>query len=146
MSIAVPFSVVLSQHNAHSAGIFVVAIKLSGLTLLWHPVQLDIALSVSVSLICCLCISRACLYAGKGGGDQHYGSWYTGLAIKPFGQTWPLCFTVNWDNYGSRKPINPLIRDAEACDKLYTETLRLINDNATKKIEPLGRSPAFATS
>lgn len=82
---------------------------------------------------------------GKGGGQQHYGSWYTGLPVKPFGQTWPLCFTVNWDNYGSRSPINPMIRDAEACDKLYTETLRLINDNAANKIDALGQNSALAT-
>ena len=50
-------------------------------------------------------------------------------------QTWPLCFTVNRDNRGYRKPINPLIDDLQACDRLYNETLQLINDKASVKIK-----------
>lgn len=50
-------------------------------------------------------------------------------------QTWPLCFTVNHDNGGYRKPINPLIDDLQACDRLYNETLQLINDKASVKIK-----------
>ena len=38
-----------------------------------------------------------------------------------------------------------MIRDAEACDKLYTETLRLINDSAANKIDALGQNSALAT-
>lgn len=50
---------------------------------------------------------------GMGGGDRHWGCWYTGTGLKPFGSTLPLCFTVNWNNYGFRGPINPLIKDPE---------------------------------
>ena len=82
--------------------------------------------------------------AGMGGGDRHWGSWYTGIPVKPFGSTWPLCFTVNWNNYGFRTPINPLIQDSEACSKLYTATLDLINDHASVKIEACGRSSAMS--
>ena len=80
--------------------------------------------------------------AGMGGGDRHWGSWYTGLPIQPFGATLPLCFTINWDNYGYRSPINPLIQDREACDKLYMATLDLINEYAAKKITACGHSAA----
>ncbi len=72
--------------------------------------------------------------AGMGGGDRHWGPWYTGAPHRPFGQTWPLCFTVNHDNHGWRNPINPLISDLHACERLYNETLQLINDAAEVKI------------
>ncbi|KAL3146091.1 hypothetical protein ABBQ38_015440 [Trebouxia sp. C0009 RCD-2024] len=72
--------------------------------------------------------------AGLGGGDRHWGPWYTGAPMQPLGQTWPLCFTVNYDNYSYRKPINPLIDDLQACERLYDETLHLINDKASVKI------------
>ena len=52
-------------------------------------------------------------------------------------QTWPLCFTVNHDNYGYRKPINPLIEDLKACEQLYDKTLLLINSKAATRIEGL---------
>ena len=55
-------------------------------------------------------------------------------------QTWPLCVTVNHNNYGYRKPINPLIDDDEACERLYLETLELINDKASFKIAGVGCS------
>lgn len=71
---------------------------------------------------------------GMGGGDRHWGPWYTGAPHRPFGQTWPLCFTVNHDNQGWRKPINPLISDLHACERLYNQTLQLINDTAEVKI------------
>ena len=74
------------------------------------------------------------MLAGYGGGDRHWGPWYTGAPHRPLGQTWPLCFTVNHDNYGYRKPINPMIRDLEACSRLYDETVQLINDSAEVKI------------
>ena len=80
--------------------------------------------------------------AGMGGGDRHWGSWYTGIPVKPFGVTLPLCFTVNWNNYGFRSPISPLIHDPEACSKLYTATMDLINEHASTKIEACGRSNA----
>ncbi|KAL3150352.1 hypothetical protein ABBQ32_000194 [Trebouxia sp. C0010 RCD-2024] len=79
---------------------------------------------------------------GMGGGDRHWGSWYTGIPIKPFGVTLPLCFTVNWNNYGFRSPISPLIYDPEACSKLYTATMDLVNEHASTKIEACGRSNA----
>ena len=53
-------------------------------------------------------------------------------------QTWPLCFTVNHENHGYRKPINPLIDDLQACERLYNETIQLINDKASVKIKGLG--------
>lgn len=52
-------------------------------------------------------------------------------------QTWPLVFTVNHDNYGYRKPINPLIDNLQACGRLYDETLQLINNKASVKIAGL---------
>ena len=52
-------------------------------------------------------------------------------------QTWPLCFTVNHDNYGYRKPINPLIDDLQACEQLYDKTLKLINSKAATRIKGL---------
>ena len=35
---------------------------------------------------------------------------------------------------GYRSPINPLIRDPEACTKLYLATLDLVNEYAATKI------------
>lgn len=52
-------------------------------------------------------------------------------------QTWPLCFTVNHDNYGYRKPINPLIENLQACEQLYDKTLQLINSKASTRIKGL---------
>ena len=85
-------------------------------------------------------VIRAMLTTGLGGGDRHWGPWYTGAPLRPFGQTWPLCFTVNHDNCGWRKPINPLIDDLQACTRLYDETLQLINDKAEVKIKGVGCS------
>lgn len=81
---------------------------------------------------------------GMGGGDRHWGCWYTGIPAKPFGATLPLCFTLNWNNYGYRSPINPLIRDPEACNKLYTATMDLVNEHASTKIHAYGRSSVAA--
>lgn len=100
----------------------------------WDTGALDVATS--------LCVEQFICMAGMGGGDRHWGSWYTGIPVKPFGVTLPLCFTVNWNNYGFRGPINPLIHDPEACSKLYTATMDLVNEYASIKIEPCGRSNA----
>ncbi|DBB12987.1 hypothetical protein WJX82_010126 [Trebouxia sp. C0006] len=81
---------------------------------------------------------------GMGGGDRHWGSWYTGIPFQPFGSTWPLCFTVNWNNMGYRSPINPLIRDPEACTKLYLATLDLVNEYAATKIAACGERSVSA--
>ncbi|DBA93456.1 TPA: hypothetical protein ACH3X2_003241 [Trebouxia sp. C0005] len=81
---------------------------------------------------------------GMGGGDRHWGSWYTGIPFQPFGSTWPLCFTLNWNNMGYRSPINPLIRDPEACTKLYLATLELVNEYAATKIAACGERSVSA--
>ncbi|KAL0029869.1 hypothetical protein WJX77_004524 [Trebouxia sp. C0004] len=81
---------------------------------------------------------------GMGGGDRHWGSWYTGIPFQPFGSTWPLCFTVNWNNMGYRSPINPLIRDPEACTKLYLATLDLVNECAATKLAACGERSVSA--
>ncbi len=92
------------------------------------------------------CLQYMCLCAGMGGGDRHWGSWYTGIPFQPFGSTWPLCFTVNWNNMGYRSPINPLIRDPEACTKLYLATLDLVNECAATKIAACGERSVSARS
>ena len=45
---------------------------------------------------------------------------------------------------GYRSPINPLIRDPEACSKLYLATLDLINDCAATKITACGKGTVAA--
>lgn len=89
-------------------------------------------------MLCCLllsCLSPGCIRLYITGATESCKANCEELLLLL--QTWPLCFTVNHDNYGYRKPINPLIQDLQACEQLYDKTLQLINGKAAKTIQGL---------
>jgi NAD(P)-dependent dehydrogenase (short-subunit alcohol dehydrogenase family) len=74
---------------------------------------------------------------GRGGMEQHWGAWYGGLPIRPFGQAWPiLVATANIGTEGSREPINPYVKDPEACRRLYEDSIRIVNEKIPVQIQP----------
>lgn len=82
--------------------------------------------------------AHAVLYAatdptltGKGGASRHYGPTYLGLPIAP------LALTLNLNNIDWCEPQNRYVKDAGACQRLYEESLKIINETAPQSISPV---------
>ena len=66
--------------------------------------------------------------AGDGGAHKHYGPTYIGL------QPPPVALCLNLFNIDYRQPQNKWAQNPTACQRLYDETLAIINSKAPNKI------------
>ena len=70
--------------------------------------------------------------AGQGGAHRHYGPTYVGLWPPPVG----LC--LNLFNIDYRQPQNRWAQNPTACQRLYEETLAIVNSTGPKNISAVG--------
>lgn len=66
--------------------------------------------------------------AGDGGAHKHYGPTYIGL------QPPPVALCLNLFNIDYRQPQNKWAQNPTACQRLYDETMAIINSKAPNKI------------
>lgn len=69
--------------------------------------------------------------AGDGGAHKHYGPTYIGL------QPPPVALCLNLFNIDYRQPQNKWAQNPTACQRLYDESLAIINSKAPNKITPI---------
>ena len=69
--------------------------------------------------------------AGDGGAHKHYGPTYIGL------QPPPVALCLNLFNIDYRQPQNKWAQNPTACQRLYDETLAIINSKAPNKISAI---------
>lgn len=88
-------------------------------------------------MVCCLNIAYSMLFTlfasviGDGGAHKHYGPTYLGL------QPPPVALCLNLFNIDYRQPQNSWAQNPTACQRLYDETLAIINAKASTQISPV---------
>lgn len=73
-------------------------------------------------------VTATVLGTGDGGAHKHYGPTYLGL------QPPPVALCLNLFNIDYRQPQNSWAQNPTACQRLYDETLAIINTKAQKQI------------
>ncbi|KAL0036244.1 hypothetical protein WJX79_009773 [Trebouxia sp. C0005] len=81
-------------------------------------------------LLMMFCATEPAL-TGDGGAHKHYGPTYLGL------QPPPVALCLNLFNIDYRQPQNSWAQNPTACQRLYDETLAIINAKASKQISPV---------
>jgi hypothetical protein len=87
--------------------------------------------------VCCVGSAYRVLFtlfpsvSGDGGNHKHYGPTYLGL------QPPPVALCLNLFNVDYRQPQNSWAQNPTACQRLYDETLAIINAKASKQISPV---------
>ncbi len=88
-------------------------------------------------MVCCVDLAYSMLFtlfasvSGDGGAHKHYGPTYLGL------QPPPVALCLNLFNIDYRQPQNSWAQNPTACQRLYDETLAIINAKASKQISPV---------